>query len=88
MQDRILNPIGIQESILVLNLRNQTITCWSCGGDKNCRKCQCHDSSEGTPCNLVCRGMDSHYFDAELILREKLKPAVLHPVSPVEGSEE
>lgn len=31
------------------------ITCWDCGGGKECRKCQCHDSPPGTPCNLVCR---------------------------------
>lgn len=36
---------------------------------------------------LVMR-LRNQSYDAELILREKLKPAILHPVSPVEGSEE
>lgn len=51
MQDRILNPIGIEEVILVLRLRNQ-------------------------------------HYDAELVLREKMRPAILHPlVLPFDGSE-
>lgn len=51
MQDRIMNPIGIEESLFVIRLRNQS-------------------------------------YDAELILREKMKPGRLHPVYPDEGTEE
>lgn len=47
MQDRIMNPIGIEEALLVLRLRNQ-------------------------------------HYDAEFVLRAKMKPGILRPVPPDE----